>query len=104
MSGSIILIALLVVGGIWYFLNLREEKRVATGLPRHSGLRLVFAAVAALTILFSGGCGLAFLFSWIADGMRPSDYVGWEIITILSLPPVLIGLLIWWLAMRRGHS
>ena len=33
--------------------------------------------------------------------MSSNNYIGWEIIAILSLPPLLVGLLIWWLAMRR---
>ena len=36
--------------------------------------------------------------------MRSSNYIGWEIIAILSLPPLLVGLLVWWLAMRRKAS
>ena len=96
-----IFVLLLVVIGIWYLLDRRETARVAKGLARHSSLRLIFAAFAILTVLFSGGCGGIFLFSWIADGMPSSGYVGWEIIAVFSLPPLLIGLLIWWLAMRR---
>ena len=101
MSGSFVLTIIMVIAGIWAVLNWQENKRVLTGLQRHSGLRLVFAATAALTVLFSGGCGLAFLYGWIADGMRSNDYVSWELIAILSLPPFLMGLLVWWLAMRR---
>ena len=96
-----LLVLLLAVLGIWYLLDRREKSRLAKGLPRHSPLRLIFAAFAILTVLFSGGCGGIFLFSWIADGMPSNNYIGWEIITALSLPPLLIGLLVWWLAMRR---
>jgi len=96
-----ILVLLLAVLGIWYFLDWREKSRLEKGLPRHSSLRLIFAAFAILTVLFSGGCGGIFLASWIADGMPSNGYVGWEIITVLSLPPLLIGLFVWWLAMRR---
>lgn len=96
-----LLVLLLVVLGIWYLLDRRENSRLAKGLPRHSGLRLVFASFAILTVLFSGGCGGLFLFSSIADGMSRNNYIGWEIITVLSLPPLLVGLLVWWLAMRR---
>jgi hypothetical protein len=96
-----LLILLLAVFGIWYLLERREKARLARGLPRLSALRLIFASFAILTVLFSGGCGGLFLFSWIADGMRSNNYVGWEIIAILSLPPLLVGLLVWWLAMRR---
>ena len=96
-----ILVLLLAVLGIWYLLDWREKSRLAKGLPRHSSLRLIFAAFAILTVLFSGGCGGIFLASWIADGMPSNGYVGWEIIAVLSLPPLLVGLFVWWLAMRR---
>jgi hypothetical protein len=101
MTFGIFLVFLLAVLGIWYLLDRREKARLAKGLSRHSGLRLIFASFAILTVLFSGGCGSLFLFSWIADGMRSNNYIGWEIIAVLSLPPLLLGLLVWWLAMRR---
>ena len=101
MTFGSLLVLLLAVFGIWYFLDRREKTRLANGLPRHSGLRLIFASFAILTVLFSGGCGSLFLLSWIADGMSSSNYIGWEVIAVLSLPPLLVGLLIWWLAMRR---
>jgi hypothetical protein len=97
-----LLVLLLAVLGIWYVLDRREKARLANGLPRHSGLRLIFASFAILTVLFSGGCGGLFLFSWIADGMSSNNYIGWEIIAVLSLPPLVVGLLVWWLAMRRN--
>ncbi len=99
-----ILVLLLVVLGIWYLLDRREKARLAKGLPRHSGLRLIFASFAILTVLFSGGCGGILFASWIADGMPRSDFFGWEIIAVLSLPPLLVGLFVWWLAMRRKAS
>ena len=99
-----LLVLLLAVLGIWYLLNRREKNRLEKGLPRLSGLRLIFASFAILTVLFSGGCGGIFLIGWIADGMPGSGYVGWEIIAVLSLPPLLVGLLVWWLAMRRKSS
>jgi hypothetical protein len=100
-----LLVLLLAVLGIWYLLDRREKNRLANGLTRLSGLRLIFAAFAILTVLFSGGCGGIFFASWIADGMPSNGYVGWEIIAVLSLPPLLVGLLVWWLAMRRtGNS
>ena len=86
---------------LWAFLNWRENRRASAGLSRHSGPRLVFAAIAALTVLFSGGCSLAFLASWITNGTRANDYVTWEAIVILGGPPFAIGILVWWLAMRR---
>jgi hypothetical protein len=89
---------------LWYFLDWREKKRVAAGLPRLSVVRLFFATVAMLATLFSGGCGAFFTFSWIMDGMRSGSYAGWEVIAILSLPPFIIGIFVWWLSMRRGNG
>jgi cytochrome bd-type quinol oxidase subunit 2 len=86
------------VFGIYYLITKRREK---LGKPRNSFLQLFFAAIGAGVALFSGGCGLAFL---IDDLQRPSgqhDYVSWEIIAVLSLPPFFIGALIWWLAIRK---
>ncbi len=96
-----ILVLLLVVLVIWYLLDRREKGRLAEGLPRHSNLRLIFAAFAILTVLFSGGCGGIFFAGWIYDGMPRGGYVGWEVISVLSLPPLAVGVLVWWLAMRR---
>jgi hypothetical protein len=96
-----IFILLLIVLGIWYLLDRREKARLAKGLSHHSSLRLIFASFAILTVLFSGGCGSVFLIGCISDGARSSGYVTWEIIAVLSLPPFLIGLFVWWLAMRR---
>jgi hypothetical protein len=89
---------------IWFFLKAREDKRAANGLPRHSGLRLMFASIAGVIILFSGGCGTVI---GIGEFMRPrsgsaDDFMSWELVAVFSLPPLLIGLLIWWLAMRRS--
>ncbi len=96
-----LIVLLLVAFGIWYLLDWREKARLEKGLPRLSALRLIFASFAILTVLFSGGCGGIFLIGWIADGMPTNGYVGWEIIAVLSLPPFAVGLLVWWLAMRR---
>ena len=104
MSIGFVLLILVPVILLWYVLDRREKKRKAAGLPRHSVLRLFFATVAILTTLFTGGCGTILMIGWIMDGMRSSNYIGWEIITILSLPPFLVGILIWWLSMRRGNG
>ena len=90
-----------VAAAIWYFLNARESKRLDSGLPRHSGLRLILASAAILLTVFSGGCGSLFLVSWIADGMPHNSYVGWEVVSIFTLPPLAVGALIWWLCMRH---
>lgn len=92
-----ILIAALIVLGVvlWFLLERHENRRAAAGKPRHSTLRLIFGAAALLTILFSGGCGLLFLANM--DG----QYVTWEAVAVLAGPPFVIGLLVWWLVMRR---
>ena len=51
---------------------------------------MIFAPLA-----FLGGCGLLFLIN--QDGL----YVTWEAVATLAGPPFAIGLLVWWLAMRR---
>jgi Na+/H+ antiporter NhaC len=104
MMFGLILITILIIAVIWFILDKREQSRLAAGKPRHSPLRLIFAAAAILTVLFSGGCGALFLGSWIVNGMKSSDYVGWEIIAVLSLPPLAVGIFVWWLSMRRGNG
>lgn len=95
-----LLIGGLVLLGIvlWFLLDRHEQRRAAAGLPRHSGLRLIFAAAGGLLFLFAGGCSLVFAMS-----MKPTgeQYVTWEAISILGGPPLLVGLVVWWLAMRR---
>ena len=95
MNFTLILIPFLLGAVLWWLLDRHEKRRVAAGQPRHSGLRLVFGAAALLTILFAGGCSLLFLIN--QDGL----YVTWEAVAVLGGPPLAIGLLVWWLAMRR---
>ena len=99
---SFLILGVILLGAIlWFLLDRHEQRRLASGRPRHSGLRLVFAAAALLIMLFSGGCSLLFLYGWIADGAPSSGYVTWEAIAVLGGPPFAIGLLAWWLSMRR---
>ena len=80
---------------LWWLLDRHEKRRVASGKLRHSAFRLIFASAALLTMVFSGGCGLLFLINM--DGL----YVTWETVAVLAGPPLAVGLLVWWLAMRR---
>jgi hypothetical protein len=99
---NFLLLVLLVAGlGIWALLKRREDKRVAAGGTGHSALRLVLATFGALVFLFSGGCGLLFSINLLNDPYGGGGYVGWEIISLLTLPPLAVGALVWWLAMRR---
>jgi NO-binding membrane sensor protein with MHYT domain len=97
---SIVLGFAAIVAAIWFILNLRENGRVARGLPRHSGFRLVFAAAALLILMFTGGCALIF----IPDAMKGTQYVGFDAIAVLAGIPFAVALLIFWLAMRRGSQ
>lgn len=97
MSFGIIVVGLVGLAAVvWVLLERHEARRAAAGKPRHSALRLIFGAVAMMIMLFSGGCGLLFLANM--DGM----YVQWQAVAVFTLPPLLVGLLIWWLAMRRA--
>lgn len=94
---SVLVLGLLLLGAVlWVLLDRHEKRRLAAGLPRHSGLRLVFAAAALLTVLFSGGCGLIFLANM--DG----QYVTWQAVSVLAGPPLAIGAIVAWLSLRRG--
>ena len=93
-----LILGLIFLGAVlWWLLDRHETRRVAAGQPRHSALRLIFAAAALLTMLFSGGCGLLFLIN--ADGL----YVTWQAVAVLAGPPLAVGLIVWWLAMRRTN-
>ena len=96
-SLSLMVLGLVALGAVlWWLFDRHEKRREAAGQPRHSALRLIFAAAALLTMLFSGGCGLLFLANM--DG----QYVTWQVVGLFAGPPFLIGLLVWWLSMRRG--
>jgi hypothetical protein len=98
---SLIIILIAAAIAVWGLLEWRERRRAQGGQSRHGPLRLIFAAMAALTILFSGGCAVLFLSDWIGRGMPQNDYVSPAAIAVFSLPPLLVGILVWWLAMRR---
>ncbi len=93
---AMLILGLILLGTLlWVLLYRHEARRAATGKPRHSALRLIFASLALLTVLFSGGCGLLFLIN--ADGL----YVTWQAVAVVAGPPLAVGLVVWWLAMRR---
>lgn len=98
---SLIIILIVIAVAIWALLEWRDRRRAQTGLARHNPLRLIFAAMAVLTVVFSAGCSLLFLSDWIRRGMPSNDYTSPEAIAILGLPPLVVGFLVLWLAMRR---
>lgn len=87
-----------VVAGIWAALNWRENARAAKGLPRHSGIRLVVAAAALLLLVFSGGCSLLF----VPAAVRGDQYVDPMAVLVLGGIPFAVGVLLFWLSMRRN--
>ena len=89
----LLLVALVTV--IYVILERRERRRVAAGETRLSALRLIFGAMAALLMLFVGGCSLLFLMN--QDG----EYVTVGSVVIVGLQGFAVGALVWWLAMRR---
>ena len=95
MEGLFILGLLFLGAVLWFLLERHEKRREAGGQPRHSGLRLIFAAAALLTMLFAGGCSLLFAINMVGT------YVTAPAILMLGGPPFAVGLLVWWLAMRR---
>lgn len=102
MNGLPLFLLLLVALGamIWFLLDRREQRFLAAGRPRHSGLRLAFAAFGILAIAFSGGCGALFSMS-LLNSNGSQQYVTWDAIAVLTLPVVAVGWLIAWLALRR---
>jgi uncharacterized membrane-anchored protein len=92
------LILLLLAGGIWFFLSSREGKRSEQGLPRHSGIRLFFATLAILLTIFAGGCSLLFL----PDALSGNQYIDPIAVLVIGGIPFALGVLIWWLSLRRN--
>jgi ABC-type sulfate transport system permease component len=102
LSGLVVLLIALGAGLYW-LLDRRETRRAAAGQPRLSGLRLVLASVALLVVLFAGGCAALFLGDiWTRTGGE--QYVDEMVVLIFAGPPLAAGLLVWWLAMRRGSG
>ena len=103
---SLFVILLALAIGIRWFLERREVARVQAGAPRHGRIRLILATLGILTVLFSGGCGAIFLGDVLSRASSGSadDFLGWEIVAVFTIPPLLLGALVWWLSMRRGSG
>ena len=91
---TVFILGLMFLGAVlWLLLERREARRAARGLPRHGRLRLALAAAAMLASLFTAATALL-VFSSAARIHTPAALA-------LGLPPLLAGLLVWHLAMRR---
>lgn len=81
LSFSIVIVGPVLLGAVlWWLLSRHENRRAVAGLPRHSGLRLVFASAAILAALFTGGCSLFFL------GNMDGSYVNLPTVAVAGGP------------------
>ena len=102
--GGLIICGIPVVIGAYLVKGAGPAPPVVIGeRPKMTALRIIFAAFASLLMIFSGGCGLVFLYSWLANP-SPDAFVGWQIVALFAIPPFLAGMLVWWLAVKAGRS
>ena len=74
--------------------------------PRLTPIRLIFAIIGGLIMLFAGGCTLLFLVGYVHDELTRSggeQYVNIPVILTFGGPPFLVGLGVWYLAARAGR-
>ncbi len=91
---TVFILGLLFLGAVlWVLLDRREGRRAAKGLPRHGRARLVLAAAAMLAVLLTLATA-SLVFS-------SAPRIGMPAALAFGLPPFLVGLLVWHLAMRR---
>jgi hypothetical protein len=77
------------------------------GRPPLTPIRLIFAIIGGLIMLFTGGCTLLFLAGYVHDELTRSggeQYVNIPVILTVGGPPFLLGLLVWYLAARAGRG
>ncbi|NNF80919.1 MAG: hypothetical protein HKN05_23095 [Rhizobiales bacterium] len=72
--------------------------------PKLTVIRWIFAVVGALIMVFCGGCSLLILGDLASRGRWSDNYVSVEIVLLIGGVPFLVGLLIWWLAVKVGRS
>ena len=72
--------------------------------PKLTVVRWIFAVIGALIMLFSGGCSLLILGDLASRGRWSDNYVSVEIVLLIGGVPFLLGLLIWWLAVKVGRK
>ena len=68
-----------------------------------SGVRIFFVVVAALIMLFSGGCTLLFLGSMLFASSGPDNYVTAPVVLIFGGPPFIAGLIALLIALKAGR-
>lgn len=94
-------LALALLGvGIFLWLQSRERKRAEKGQSRLAGWRLALGTVAALVMVFSGGCSLLFL----PDAIKGTQYIDPLAVLIVGGIPFALALLFFWLIMKRWNA
>ena len=71
--------------------------------PKLTVIRWIFAIIGSLIMLFSGGCSLVFLGDLISRGRWADNYISVDMVLVIGGLPFLLGLLIWWLAVKAGR-
>ena len=71
--------------------------------PKLTVIRWIFAIMGSLIMLFCGGCTLLFLGDLLSRGVWRYQYVDGTTVLLIGGFPFLLGLLIWWLAVKVGR-
>ena len=80
-----------------------DEDQTHSEKPKLSVIRWIFAIIGGLIMLFCGGCSLVFLGDLALKGRWADNYVSVDAVLSIGGLPFLLGLLIWWLAVKAGR-
>ena len=72
--------------------------------PKLTIIRWIFAVIGALLATFAGGCSLLILGDLASRGRWSDNYVSVEIVLLIGGVPFLLGVFIWWLAVKAGRG
>ena len=72
--------------------------------PKLTIIRWFFAVIGALLAIFAGGCSLLILGDLASRGRWSDNYVSVEIVLLIGGVPFLLGVFIWWLAVKAGRG
>ena len=82
----------------------QEQHEAAPEKPKLTVVRWIFAVVGGLIMLFCGGCSLLLLGDLAMRGKWQANYVSVDAVLAIGGIPFLLGLLIWWLAVKVGRT
>lgn len=72
--------------------------------PKLTVIRWIFAIVGGLIMVFCGGCSLLLLGDLAMRGKWAHNYVSVDAVLGIGGIPFVLGLLIWWLAVKAGRT